>query len=114
MKMYVAGDWVGSSDETEIASPYSGAVIDSVPAASAEDVERALQAAVEGAEAMAKLTRWERSQVLNRAAGLMEASIEDFARTVSLEEGKPVAEARAEVSRCPELLRLSAFEGANM
>ena len=38
--------------------------------------------------------------------------VEEFARTLSLEEGKPLTESLGEVGRCPDLLRLSAFEGA--
>ena len=38
--------------------------------------------------------------------------VEDFARTISMEEGKPIAEARGEASRTPDLLRLCAFEGS--
>jgi len=63
---------------------------------------------------MAALTGWERSQILNAAADLLQARVEEIARTLSLEEGKPLAEALGEVSRCPELLRLSAFEGAQL
>jgi glyceraldehyde-3-phosphate dehydrogenase (NADP+) len=63
---------------------------------------------------MAKLTAYERSQALNRGADLLTRRQEDFALTLSQEEGKPLAEARAEVGRCPELLRLAAFEGAQL
>ena len=60
---------------------------------------------------MAKLTAYERNQILMRAADIFSGRIEDFARTVSAEEGKPLGEARAEASRMPDLLRLCAFEG---
>ena len=115
MRMYLAGQWVdGDEGDREIASPWSGDVIDTVPNASAGQVDRALAAAVQGAKDMAALTAWERSQVLGRAADLMQSRLEEFARTLSLEEGKPLHEAMGEVSRAPELLRLSAFEGAQL
>lgn len=112
--MYVAGDWVDGDGEDTIASPWSGELVDTVPRASVQQVDEALGAAVAGAKTMAALTAWERSQVLNRAADLLAERLEEFARTVSLEVGKPLAEARVEVGRCPELLRLSAFEGAQL
>lgn len=113
MKMFVAGDWVGAETEP-IQHPYSDELVDCVPAATVEDVENAISAAVAGARAFAALTAWERSEILNRAADLLHAREEDFARTISLEEGKPLAEARLEVRRGPELLRLCAFEGAQL
>jgi acyl-CoA reductase-like NAD-dependent aldehyde dehydrogenase len=114
MKMYVAGDWVHADSEVPVQSPYSGEVVDTVPAASPEEVERALAASGEGAAAMERLSGWERSEILRRAADLLEERTEELARLLSLEEGKPVVESRAEVSRCPQLLRLSAFEGTQV
>jgi acyl-CoA reductase-like NAD-dependent aldehyde dehydrogenase len=113
MRMFVAGEWRGAETEP-IEQPYSGELVDRVPAATVEDVEQALTAAVAGARAMAELTAWERSEILNRAADLLAARHEDLARTISLEEGKPLAEARLEVGRSPELLRLCAFEGTQL
>jgi glyceraldehyde-3-phosphate dehydrogenase (NADP+) len=113
MKMFVAGDWRGAETEP-IEQPYSGELVDRVPAATGQDVEEALTAAVAGARAMAGLTAWERSEILNRSADLLAGRQEDLARTISLEEGKPLAEARLEVGRTPELLRLCAFEGTQL
>jgi acyl-CoA reductase-like NAD-dependent aldehyde dehydrogenase len=52
--------------------------------------------------------------VLNRAADLLAERVDEFARVLSLEEGKPLAESLGEVGRCPDLLRLSAFEGSQL
>ncbi|MCS7049900.1 MAG: aldehyde dehydrogenase family protein, partial [Verrucomicrobiae bacterium] len=75
-----------------------------------EDVERALERAVEGARVMAKMPAWERAQVLRRTADSIEREAEQWARTITLEEGKPIQEARVEVARAVETLRLSAEE----
>jgi acyl-CoA reductase-like NAD-dependent aldehyde dehydrogenase len=114
MKMYVAGDWVGSEREADVVNPWSGETVDTVPQATTGQAETAVAAAVDGAQAMAKLTAYERSEILNRAADLLASRVEDFARTVSLEVGKPLTEARGEVGRGPDLLRLAAFEGAQL
>jgi glyceraldehyde-3-phosphate dehydrogenase (NADP+) len=63
---------------------------------------------------MGQLTGYERSQILNRAADLLATRLEDFAKTISLEEGKPLSESRGEVGRMPDLLRLCAFEGSQL
>ncbi len=114
MKMYVSGQWVDSPTMSKVTSPYSSEVVDCVPEATADQVEQALAAAVKGAAAMAGLTGYERSAILMRAADLLAARAEDIARTITLEEGKPLYEARGEVSRMPDLLRLCAFEGTQI
>jgi acyl-CoA reductase-like NAD-dependent aldehyde dehydrogenase len=114
VKMFLAGEWVDGEGEREVLNPWSGDVVDTVPNATSAQLDRALDAAVRGAAEMAALTGWERSQILNAAADLLRTRVEEIARTLSLEEGKPLAEALGEVSRCPELLRLSAFEGAQL
>jgi len=116
MKMYVGGRWVDAPQMTEVVSPYGREIVDVVPQATNAHVEQALAAAVEGAKAMAALTAYERNQILQRAAQTFSVPdvAEDLARTLSLEEGKPITESRAEVGRIPELLRLCAFEGTQL
>ncbi|HLM82973.1 MAG TPA: aldehyde dehydrogenase family protein [Terriglobales bacterium] len=114
MKMYLSGHWVDSPKMTEVISPYSGNVVDVAPDATSEQVELALAAAERGAAAMRALTAYERNQILVRAADILSHRVEDFARTVSLEEGKPLLESRGEAARMPDLLRLCAFEGSQM
>ncbi len=114
MLMYVAGEWRGAEREEAVRNPYDGAVVDTVPVATAADAEAALAAAVDGARAMRALSAWERSEILRRAADLVEASIPDLARTIALEVGKPLLEATNEAKRIPDLLRVSASEGARM
>jgi glyceraldehyde-3-phosphate dehydrogenase (NADP+) len=77
-------------------------------------MEQTLAAAENGATAMAKLSGYERNQILQRGADLVAANLEDLARTISLEEGKPISESRGEVGRMPDLLRLCGFEGSQL
>jgi glyceraldehyde-3-phosphate dehydrogenase (NADP+) len=114
MKMYISGGWVDSPQAIPIHSPYTQEVIDTVPDATNEQVQQALAATAKGAAAMAKLTAYERTQILMRAADLLSTKVEDLARTVSVEEGKPLSESRGEAGRMADLLRLSAFEGSQV
>ncbi len=114
MLMYVAGEWRGSERDDPVTSPYSGEVVDTVPRATERDAELALAAAVEGAAAMRRLPAYERSAILTRAADLTAAAVEELARTISAEQGKPLTEARGEAARIPDLIRLSASEGARL
>ncbi len=109
MKTYIAGEWVDGTP-MEVTSPYSGEVIDTVPEASPAEVERALAAGVEGAEAMRSLPAHQRSAILDRAAQRIEDDAEDLARTITAEQGKHVAEAQAEASRIAGIMRLCAEE----
>lgn len=114
MKMYINREWVNGRKSSEVLSPYSGEVVDTVPDATSEQVEQCLAAAVRGASQMAQLTAYERYQILMKAADIISGRVEDFAKTVSLEEGKPLSESRGEASRMPDLLRLCAFEGSQL
>jgi len=114
MKMYIANRWVDSQGTIPVVSSYSQDIVDTVPDATLEQVEQALAAAEKGAAATANLTGYERSQILMRAADLLASKVEDFARTVTLEEGKPLSESRGEAGRMADLVRLSAFEGAQI
>jgi len=114
MQMYVAGRWQTAAAEDEITNPYTGDVVGTVPRASVEDAARAVAAAVEGAETMRRLPAYQRAAVLQRAADLLADAADEVARTISAEEGKPLAEALGEARRTPDLIRLAASEGARM
>jgi acyl-CoA reductase-like NAD-dependent aldehyde dehydrogenase len=98
----------------EIRSPWSGEVVGEAPRATAAEAASAIAVAVEGAAIMRGLSAHARAEILNRAADLIEAAVEDLARTISAEEGKPLAEALGEAGRTPTLFRLAASEGARM
>ncbi|MBI2461684.1 MAG: aldehyde dehydrogenase family protein, partial [Candidatus Rokubacteria bacterium] len=110
MRMYVAGQWIDKPAKLEVVNPYDGSVIDTVPRADAADVERALESAVRGAKAMAKLSGYERYQILRKASDLLRARSEELGRTISMEEGKILAEGRLEASRAVETILGSAEE----
>ena len=84
MKMYINSAWVDSPQKVSVRSPYTQEIVDTVPDATSEQVEQALAAAEKGAVAMAKLTAYERCQILMRAADLFAGKVEDLARTVSI------------------------------
>jgi glyceraldehyde-3-phosphate dehydrogenase (NADP+) len=113
--MIVAGGTVdGRRSVLEVRDPYRGEVIDTVPVATPEDIEAALAAGVEGARAMAAVPAHERAAILDRAAALIDARVDELARMITREEGKPISEATGEVARMPALLRLCAYEGSQL
>jgi len=110
MKMYVAGQWIDKAQTIEVRNSYDASVIDTVPRADRADVERALQSAERGARAMAKLTSYERWKILHRAADLLAARAEELGTLISKEEGKIIAEGRAEALRAVDTIMESAEE----
>ncbi|HLJ59721.1 MAG TPA: aldehyde dehydrogenase family protein [bacterium] len=114
MKMYVGGEWIDKRQTIPVINPYDGSVVDTIPKADADDVQRALATAVRGAAVMRRLTGYERFQILRKAADLLLARTEEFARTITLEEGKIIGEARVEVARAAEILALSAEEAKRL
>ncbi|MGH2804595.1 MAG: aldehyde dehydrogenase family protein, partial [Thermoleophilaceae bacterium] len=114
MKTLVAGQWLAREPVTEVRSPFTGEVIDTVPEATEADVEAALGAAEEGARQMAALPAHERSAILERAAELIEAEAGELARTITAEQGKYTAEAEAEASRIAGIVRLCAEESRRL
>jgi acyl-CoA reductase-like NAD-dependent aldehyde dehydrogenase len=109
-KLFTAGEWVGSGTPLEVRSPFSGEIVDTVPQASVELCERALRYAEAGAKRMRTISGYDRSQWLSHAATRLRERSEEFARTITAEEGKTLAESRAEVGRAVETLTLSAEE----
>src|SRR5512145_476526 len=110
MKMYVAGEWIDKTNTIEVRNSYDGSVIDTVPRAESADVERALQSAERGARAMARLTSYERWKILHKAADLLAARVEELGTLISKEEGKILAEGRAEALRAVDTITESAEE----
>ncbi|MBM4005553.1 MAG: aldehyde dehydrogenase family protein [Planctomycetes bacterium] len=114
MKMFVAGEWVAGEQQFEVRNPFDGSVIDTVPSASASDLERALAGMVRGAVAMRKMPAYDRGAILRRAGEIMSARQAELGSLISREEGKTVAEGQFEVGRAIETMMLSAEEARRM
>jgi glyceraldehyde-3-phosphate dehydrogenase (NADP+) len=110
MRMFYAAQWRDAAKKIEVRNPFDDTVIDTVPSATAEDVEAALVGAVAGAAIMAKTPGYKRYQILLKAAQLMAERADDLGRTISLEEGKTLVEGKMEVLRAKETMELSAEE----
>jgi acyl-CoA reductase-like NAD-dependent aldehyde dehydrogenase len=114
MKMYIGGEWVDRDDKLPVTNPFDESVIDTVPRADVEDVDTAIASAVRGAEVMRSMPAYRRYEILHRAADLIAERKEDFARTITMEEGKIIAEGRTEVDRAIQTISLSAEEAKRL
>ena len=96
----VAGEWrdaVASGKTFDVVNPANGDVIATLPDCGKEDVEEAVAAAYEAQKAWAKKTGKERAAVLRKLYDLMVENADDLATILTMEMGKPWAEARGEV-----------------
>ncbi|MFT9849391.1 aldehyde dehydrogenase family protein [Aneurinibacillus sp. REN35] len=110
MGMYIAGEWVTRTKVVEVYDSKDNSLITTVPAASAQDMRKAIEAAKEGVEIAAAMPVHERIAILNRAADSIQKRNEEYAITIAREGSKTIREARKEVMRCIETLRISAEE----
>ena len=114
---YIGGEWVDSvSGETyAITSPAKKQeVIGHFQRSNVEDALRAAEAADAARAAWADMPAPGRGQILYRALDVLERRAEEIARTITIEEGKPIADARGEVRRAMNIIEYSAGEGRRM
>ena len=111
--LFVGGSWRPAEGGSEfvVEDPATGAGLARVADASAADAMAALDAAVAAQRSWAATPARERSDVLMRAFALVRERADDFALLMTLEMGKPLAEARGEVAYGSEFLRWFAEEG---
>ena len=98
-KCYIDGDWVDaeSGEVIEVTNPANGEVLGTVPKMGAEETRRAIEAAGAAWPAWRKLTGKDRSKVLRRWYDLMLENVDDLAKIMTLEQGKPLAESKGEI-----------------
>jgi len=111
LQNFIGGDWAEATgdDAREIVSPVTGEKLDDAPNASEEDIRRAARSAREAQPKWAALSAWDRAAVCHAIADLIEERKEEFARELSLEQGKPyVAEAIPDIEETAENFRIAA------
>ncbi|WP_027681844.1 aldehyde dehydrogenase family protein [Rhizobium leguminosarum] len=91
-------------------SPYDGSVLGMIDATDAGEMGELIARARRGAELSSKLPRHKRASILEGAAQIIESRREAFAETIVREGGKTIVQARKEVLRCVNTLKLSAEE----
>jgi acyl-CoA reductase-like NAD-dependent aldehyde dehydrogenase len=114
--MFIAGEWTtAESGETfEAESPATGEAIATVQQGGREDAQRAIDAANRAAEGWASAGAFERASALHRIADEVERRRDGLVRTLTLDQGKPLAESRDEVEELVQYWRNAAEEGKRL
>lgn len=106
---------IQSNEFSEVTSPYSGEVIAAVAQADEKAIDKAICVAQETFKStMSKMPAHKRSEILAKTAKLMADNSEDLARTIALEGGKPIKDARIEVSRAIGTFQIAAEEALRL
>ena len=111
-RLFIGGEWVDAADggTFEVIDPATGGALCVVADATPADGKAALESAVAAQSAFAATSPRNRADMLNGAFELMHERIDDLALLMTLEMGKPLAEARGEIAYAAEFFRHFAGE----
>lgn len=109
--LFIEGEWRTANKTIAVTNPADGKVIGNVPVATIDDLDQALAAAQRGFDLWSTIGVDRRTAILSEAARLMRERADAIGAMMSLEQGKPIAEARAEVIRSVNLIEWDIQEG---
>ncbi|MBM3645552.1 MAG: NAD-dependent succinate-semialdehyde dehydrogenase [Alphaproteobacteria bacterium] len=113
VSLLIDGQWTkGAKGRTiPVLNPATEETIGQCAHAETSDLDRALEAADKGFRAWRKVSAFERYKILRKAANLMRERLEDIARIMTIEQGKPLFEARVETGLAADIIDWMAEEG---
>ncbi|MBV8708093.1 MAG: NAD-dependent succinate-semialdehyde dehydrogenase, partial [Acidobacteriaceae bacterium] len=105
-QLFINGRWTnGATGATlNVLNPATAEAIGTVSRAERPDLDRALDAAQKGFLVWRKISAFERSKIMRRAAELLRSRAEAIARILTIEQGKPLSEAKSEVLNGADLI----------
>jgi len=113
LQLFINGAWRSGEgrEERPVFNPATAGTIAELPVATAADLDEALAAAARGWPVWRAKTPDDRAALMRKAAGLIRERADHIATLLTLEQGKPIAEARGEVLSASSLLEYFAEEG---
>lgn len=111
---YLANEPVAPNHDLEVLDKYSGEVATRVALADDAAIDRAIQAAVEATEPMARMAAYERQAVLDHCVVRFKERFEELADALCIEAGKPIKDARGEVGRLIDTFRIASEESVRI
>ena len=111
--LHIGGKWRAAADGRtfDVINPATEEVIGKLAHASKADLDVALDAAAAGFAVWRKVSTYERSKIMRKAADLIRERSETTARLMTTEQGKPLAEARIEIMGSADVIDWFAEEG---
>jgi acyl-CoA reductase-like NAD-dependent aldehyde dehydrogenase len=111
---YLANRAEQPNTDLNVTNKYTGEVATRVSLAGPEHIDRGIAAAVQAAEPMAQMPPYERQEVLNHCVTRFTERFEELAFALCIEAGKPIKDARGEVSRLIDTFRIAAEESVRI
>ena len=108
---FIDNEWVTCDDTLAVHNPFTGECIGHVPALSTSDVKHAIDVSDRAFLDWSVQTAKQRAILLHAWADLIDKNIDDLAYIMTLEQGKPIKEAKAEISYANCFIRWFAEEG---
>lgn len=105
---------VTATRQTEIRNPYDDSVVGVVPEFSEQEVRDAISRAEAVRQKMADMTAHQRGRILNMASRMIEDQVEDLARLMAKESGKPLRYTRGEAIRAVDTFQFAADEARRL
>ncbi|TMQ34495.1 MAG: NAD-dependent succinate-semialdehyde dehydrogenase [Planctomycetota bacterium] len=111
--MYIDGKWCAADNGRTLGviNPATEEVIEEIAYGGRAEVRRAIEAAHRAMPGWMKQSSWDRAKVLKKTAELMRERADSMARTLTMEQGKPVAEAKAEILHSADTFEWFGEEG---
>ncbi len=102
--MYIDGEWVPASDgsKIDVINPADEEKVDTVPVATREDLDRALESAERAWRSWKDVDVWTRSKKIRAVSDIIMGRVDEIAAVLTEEQGKPTAEAKAEIGAAAE------------
>jgi succinate-semialdehyde dehydrogenase / glutarate-semialdehyde dehydrogenase len=112
-RMYIDGKWCDADNggTLGVINPATEEVITDIAYGGRAEARRAIEAAHKAMPVWMKLTAWDRAKVLKKTAELMRERLDAIARTLTTEQGKPLAESKAEILHSADTFEWFAEEG---
>lgn len=113
VQLLIDGVWRGASNGAtlSVVNPASGDVNGTVAHATQSDLDQALEAAKKGFRVWRKVSAYDRSKVMRKGAQLLRDRCDTIATYLTLEQGKPLPEAKMEVMAAADVIEWFAEEG---
>ena len=98
VSLFIDGTWgpAAGGRTIDVVNPSTGDKIGTVPHAAISDLDRALEAADKGFKTWKKISAYDRSKIMRKAADILRERADNIARLMTMEQGKPFAEAKGE------------------
>jgi succinate-semialdehyde dehydrogenase/glutarate-semialdehyde dehydrogenase len=116
LALYINGEFLGGDGRAteDVVNPATQEVLGQLPHATQADLDHALESAQRAFESGRRTSPLERSAILRKVAELSRERAQAIGRNITLDQGKPLAEAVAEITSCSEHLDWAAEEGRRL